>query len=263
MNKSLIEIIKNKVDNKRFKYNRTEWEFWPSEASCTKPDGTIIGKCLRQLYYSWKGIPETNPIPDRVKLLGKIGNFVEYETRKELVNKKVYSLEANKKKQRKFKVNLVDDIILSGEVDIIATYMDETCGIEVKNYSNSTYQLLNKPKEPHLLQAFIYLIYYKPQQPYFLIKYMPSMVSKYATKEVYHRLDFIDIENETYPVVNGGIIKDIKLSSIVRRYKEAKYYIKNNILPTKDFKLSAKNCQQCVFKDYCKKDKVGNEIKNY
>lgn len=259
MAEPLINIIQQEAASKS-KYDRKEWAFWPSEASCCKEDGTIIGKCLRCLFYQWNGQPESNPLPDRVKLLGKIGNFVEYETRKELLVKKLYSLEDNKKEIRKFKVNIVDDIILSGEVDIIVGNENEHCGIEVKNYSNSTYQLLNKPKDPHLLQTFLYAVYYKPQQPYFLIKYCPSMISKYATKDVYHRINWIEIDKEIYPVINGGVCREIKLSSIIRRYKEAKYYIKNKELPIKDFPRSSTQCKQCNFRDYCKVDKEGTTI---
>ena len=258
MKKSLIDLIKV-VPPERPSYDRTKWRFWPSEASCIV-NSSPIGKCLRCLYYQWNPIPESNPVPERVKLLGKIGHFVEYETRKDLVAKKLYSLEANKKKTRKFKVNLIDDIILSGEIDIRAGTDADYCGIEVKNYSNSTYQLRPKPKDPHLLQTFLYIVYYKPQQPYFLIKYMPSMISKYATETVYHRIDWIEIDKEIYPVINGGINKDIKLSSIIRRYKEAKYYIKNNILPMKEFPRSSSACKYCSYRDYCKKDKEGSKI---
>ena len=261
MDKSLIETIKEPLPSKN-SYTRQEWKFWPSEASVLKSDGTLTGKCLRQLFYSWNNIPESNPLPDRVKLLGKIGNFVEYEARKELVAKNIYPKEINKKANRKFKVNIVDDIVLSGEIDIIADNKQEHCGIEVKNYSNSTYQILNKPKDPHLLQAFLYVVYYKPQQPFFLIKYCPSMVSKYATKDVYHRIDWIEIDKEIYPVINGGICKDIKISSIIKRYKEAKYYIKNKELPIRDYIRSSTQCKQCNFRDYCKTYKEGSSLLN-
>ena len=258
MNKTLIDIIKKKPPE-RSSYDRTKWRFWPSEASCII-NGEPVGKCLRGLFYQWKSVPESNPVPDRVKLLGNIGHFVEYQTRKELLNKKVYPMEMNKKANRKFRVGLADDIILSGEVDIIAGTEEGYCGMEIKNYSNSTYQILNRPKYPHLFQTFLYAVYYKPVMPYFIMKYMPSMVSKYATCDVYHRIDWIDIDNETYPVINGGVDKTIKLSSIIRRFKEAKYYIKNNILPMKEFKRSSTNCKYCNYRDYCKKDKDGTSI---
>ena len=96
MDESLINIIQQELPSKDH-YNRIEWKFFPSEASCVKEDGTIIGKCLRCLFYQWNNVPESNPLPDRVKLLGEIGNFVEYKTRKELFVKKLYSIEANKK----------------------------------------------------------------------------------------------------------------------------------------------------------------------
>lgn len=170
MKKPLINTIKKSLPE-RSSYARTQWRFWPSEASCVKPDGTVVGKCLRSSYYMWKDTPESNPVPERVKLLGNIGLFVEYMTRKGLLAKKIYPAELNKKENRKFRVTLVDDIILSGEVDVIAGNSEEICGIEVKSYSNSTYQLKDKPKAPHLLQTFLYAIFYKKAKlPYFLIK---------------------------------------------------------------------------------------------
>jgi radical SAM protein with 4Fe4S-binding SPASM domain len=86
------------------------------------------------------------------------------------------------------------------------------------------------------------------------------MISKYATKDVYHRIDWIEIDKEIYPVINGGVYREIKLSSIIRRYKEAKYYIKNKELPIKDFIRSSNQCKQCNFRDYCKNDKEGNKL---
>jgi len=260
MSEHLIKIIKQKLPE-RDSYARTRWRFWPSEASCVTPSGKIIGKCLRSAYYKWKDIPESNPVPDRVKLLGNIGHFVEYSTRKELLKKKLYPKELNKKENRKFKVNLADDLILSGEVDIIAGNKQEICGMEIKNYSNSTYQLKDKPKDAHLLQTFLYAVYYnKADLPYFLIKYMPSMISKYATRDVYHRIDWVEIDKDIYPVINGGVFKEISKNGIIRRYKETKYYIKNNILPKREFTKSTTNCKQCVFKDYCWKDKEGTTL---
>jgi len=259
MKKSLINLIKTALPD-RADYDRTEWRFWPSEASFVKPDGTIIGKCTRSSFYRWKKAPITNPVNDTVKLLGNIGCFVEYATRKELLTKGIYPAEANEKKKRKFRVNLADDIILSGEVDIIAGNDIEHCGMEIKSYSNSTSQLLDRPKYPHLLQTFLYAVYFEPKQPFFIIKYIPSMIYKYAISNVYHRIDWIEIDNEVYPVINGGIDKDIKLSSIIKRYKEAKYYIKNNILPKREFTKSTKNCKQCNYKKHCWVDKEGCSI---
>jgi len=192
-----------------------------------RTDGTILGSCLRQLL-------ENN----------------------------LYPKEFNSKKSRKFRVTLTEDLVLSGEVDIIAGRNEQTCGMEIKNYSNSTHQIINKPKDPHLLQTFLYAVYFKPKQPYFLIKYCPSMISKYATRDVYHRIDWIEIKKEIYPVINGGICKEITLSGITKRFKESKYYIKNNILPLKEFTKSTTQCKYCNFKDFCWKDKEGSNIED-
>jgi len=230
---------------------RTKWKFWASEASCKMPDGKIMGNCMRRMFYQWSGEDVTNPVSDWVKNLAEIGNYLEEKTRTEFKKKGIYPEEANKKSNRKFRVDIFKDAVLSAEVDIVIEDEDEKVGVEVKSYSNSTYKIEPRPKDNHLLQTFLYSYFYEPKKDFFLIYYRPSMISEYAIKDLYHRIDWVELEGETHPVINGQVDKRISIKGIIDRFKEAKYYIENNTLPKREFTKSSKACQYCPYKSKC------------
>lgn len=248
--KALIDIAKSELPD-RNKLVRERWKFWPSEASCVGQDGRIIGRCMRRIYYEWMGEDITNPVSDFVKTLANIGNFLEDDARNKFKKLKIYPEEANKKNNRRFKVELFKDATLSGEVDILIANEYQNCGVEVKSYSNSTYKVKSEPKEPHLLQAFLYVYFYTPEQPYFMIYYRPSMISKYAESDLWHRVDWVEKNNKVYAVVNGKINKDITIEGIIDRYKLAKKHIESKKLPEREFKKSSKACCECPYKTKC------------
>jgi len=215
------------------------------------PDGKVMGKCIRQLYYQWNEEKVTNPVDEFVKLLGRIGNFLEADARNKYKKLGIYPEEVNKKKNRKYVVEIFTDGLLSGEVDILLEDEEEKCGLDVKSYSNSTYKIEVRPKDNHLLQIFLYSFFFRPKQDYFIIYYRPSMVSKYAEKDVYHRIDWVESEGEVHPVINGQVDKRISIKKIIDRFKEAKYYIENKKLPVREFTKSSKPCMQCPYKKTC------------
>lgn len=242
------------------KVNRTKWRFWPSEASCVYPDGTVIGQCIRRTYYQWVGENVTDPADEWVMNLAQIGNFLEEKTRQECIKKGIYPTEANKKSNRKQQVEIYKDVLLSGEVDILIADERQHAGIEVKSYSNSTYKIKARPKDPHLLQAFLYANFYKPRQDYFIIYYRPSMISKYAEEDVYHIITLHEENGEVYPMINGQVDRRITINKILERFKEAKYYIENNKLPVREFTKSSKECSYCPYKTKCWADRTGSKL---
>ena len=178
---SLIELIQKPMKD-RPKTVRREWRFWPTEASCIGAKGQTIGKCLRNAYYQWTGEDVTNPVSDFVKQCGDMGNYLELKTINQFKQKGIFPEHLNKKSIRKQQVKILDGTAeLSGEVDIFIGGGTQNAGVEVKSYVNSTYKVQAKPKDPHLLQAFLYLCLFTPVQPYFLLYYRPSPVSKWAT----------------------------------------------------------------------------------
>lgn len=234
------------------KAKRTPWKFWPSSASCVNNEGDVIGSCIRRCVYDW--MPEvhiTNPVDDFVKTLGKIGCFLEERTRQELRNKHIYDENFHEKKSRKFICDLRNGDSLSAEIDIVIKKGTEHVGMEVKSYSNSTYKVEPKPKDPHLLQTFLYSYFFKPALDYFIIYYRPSMISKYAESDLYHRIESIKINKDVYPVINGKIDKTITLRGIIKRYKETKNYIINKNMPNREFMKASVACKQCPYKNHC------------
>ena len=89
-----------------------------------------------------------------------------------------------------------------------------------------------------------------------LLALLGQCSSIYCQVDVFHRIDWIELNEEIHPVINGKVDKNISLSLIISRYKEAKYHIENKILPKRDFKKSSKACQYCNYKDYCWKGRT-------
>lgn len=253
---SLLEIIKKPMKD-RPKVERTKWRFWPTEASCLDEKGKVRGKCLRHAAYQWLGYDVTNPVNDFVKQCGDMGNFLELKTINEFKQKGIFPEHLNKKSVRKQQVVIFDDAKLSGEVDIFIAGGTQEAGVEVKSYVNSTYKVQAAPKDPHLLQTFLYLCLFEPKQPYFILYYRPSPISKWATEDVEHRIDTVIIEGKTHPVINGKIDRGITLEGIIDRYKRLKECVEKEELPPREFTKSSKACEYCNYKNECWSNKNG------
>jgi CRISPR/Cas system-associated exonuclease Cas4 (RecB family) len=261
MNKkySLLELLK-KAPRDWPKVVRTKWRFWPTEASCVDLKGKIKGKCLRNCTYQWLGYDVTNPVNDFVKQCGNIGNYLEDKLIRECKAKGILPHDLNKRSVRKQQIIMFEDAQLSGEIDILIGGGTQNAGVEVKSYVNSTYKVQAGPKDPHLLQSFLYLCLFQPKQPYFIIAYKPSPLSKWATEDVYHRIDSVVLEGKTHPVINGKICRDISLEGVIERYKELKKYVEAGVLPKREFSKTSKNCEYCPYHDRCWNDPEGKTI---
>ena len=263
MNKkfSLLDLLK-KPPRDWPKVKRTEWRFWPTEASCLSPKGKVIGRCLRYAAYQWLHYDVTNPVNDFVKECGNIGNYLEDKMIRECKGKDILPYDLNKRAVRKQAVFLFEGAELSGEIDILLGGGTQNAGVEVKSYVNSSYKVQEKPKDPHLLQCFLYLCLFKPKQPYFIIAYKPSPLSKWATLDIYHRIDSVTLDDgKTYPVINGKIDRNINLEGIIERYKELKKYVEAETLPKREFTKTSKPCEYCPFHTQCwNVDPEGKEL---
>jgi hypothetical protein len=262
---SLTDLIL-KPNRDRPKYSRTKWRFYPTEASCKSPKGKTVGKCLRACAYQWLGYDETNPVNDFVKECGAIGIYLEDRTIREFKEKGIFPEAMNERSVRKQQIKIIDDeSVLSGEVDIYIAGGTQEAGVEVKSYYNGTAKVEVGPKDPHMLQAFLYLCLFEPKQPYFLVYYRPNPSSPYATQgkegEIVHRIDSVEIDGEVHPVINGKVDKRVSLNGIIERYAELKKHVIAGVLPKREFPRSSKNCEQCNFSDRCwNVDKEGKEL---
>ncbi len=167
----------------------------------------LVGKCLRQAWYSKKKVPRTNPATDTNQFLFMLGNVAEGGLQDAWENAGVL-LEANSKIKKNIAKNPDTDepIILSGEVDALLRWTDmqtdangvsrmvidptKAIGIEVKSKwgygakmvmngtKTSTYEQ-GYPQIEHLMQTALYLHmrktweeFHNVEIPYFVICYI-------------------------------------------------------------------------------------------
>lgn len=167
----------------------------------------LVGKCLRQVWYSKKKIPRTNTSTDNNQFVFMMGHMGEAGLHEAWTNAGIL-LESNAKMVHNFAKNpdKDDEIRLSGEVDAILRWSEwktgedgvprihidptKAIGIEVKTKyghfgkaqimgnKNSTYEL-GFPQIEHLMQTALYLAarkrfedYHNVEIPYFVICYI-------------------------------------------------------------------------------------------
>lgn len=167
----------------------------------------LVGKCLRQVWYSKKRVPRTNPATDNNQFVFMMGNMAEEGLQQAWKNAGVL-LEANAKIRKNIAKNpeTDDEIMLSGEVDAIVRWTEmqtgddgiermvidptKAIGIEVKSKwgygakavmqgsKTSTYEN-GFPQIEHLMQTALYLHlrktfedFHNVEIPYFVICYI-------------------------------------------------------------------------------------------
>ena len=167
----------------------------------------LVGKCLRQVWYSKKRVPRTNPANDNAQFIFMMGHMAEHGLH-EAWGKAGVLLEANSKIRKNIAKNpdTDDEIMLSGEVDAILRWSEmktgddgvprmvidpkKAIGIEVKSKwgygakmvmngtKTSTYEH-GYPQIEHLMQTALYLHMRKTWEefhdveiPYFVICYV-------------------------------------------------------------------------------------------
>ena len=167
----------------------------------------LVGKCQRQVWYSKKRVPRTNPATDNNQFLFMMGNMAESGLQEAWENAGVL-LESNAKIRSNIAKNpeTDDEIMLSGEVDAIVRWSEmrtgddgisrmhidptKAIGIEVKSKwgygakmvmqgnKSSTYEH-GYPQIEHLMQTALYLHtrkafedFHNVEIPYFVICYI-------------------------------------------------------------------------------------------
>lgn len=167
----------------------------------------LVGKCLRQVWYSKKRVPRTNPATDNNQFVFMMGNMAEEGLQQAWRDAGVL-LEANAKIRKNIAKNheTDDEIMLSGEVDALVRWTEmqtgsdgidrmvidptKAIGIEVKSKwgygakavmqgsKDSTYEN-GFPQIEHLMQTALYLHtrktfedFHNVEIPYFVICYI-------------------------------------------------------------------------------------------
>ena len=233
----LQDIIKS-VEYKNMPHGRTQWEFYPSEASFINKNGTVIGKCLRECYYKWLQMPPTNDLSSHVinTIIWGIGiedHIIRgFKKAGILINSQV-----------SYKAKITEDMTLSMRLDAIVKRNNQNIFVEIKTYEGEPKYIKERPKEAHLIQAFLYLVTFRPKFPYGIIYYRQRPGHRFAeTRDIEHRIDSVTLNGLTYPVINGKLYDKINYEDIIKRYQKLKKYMQVKVLPPRDFSGKARQC---------------------
>ena len=255
----------------------------PSSASCKIKneygEETIVGGCLRKIYWEHNGVKKTNPMTARGARICGVGKMVE---RFEVEQYKEMGIwRDNNVKFINTKYNI------SGEADCIVFNKETNSlhGIEIKSGYDYKFRTdvigtptkPGKPKFEHLLQTMIYIDYFK--FPFSMI-YIDRGNAARAEYE-------ITLNDDGTPNINGKKLGNgISIPGCLARLKELEENLKDSTLPRRDFQLKyskdrlkilndsyrlskkdreefAKSgdvcvgdwqCSYCDYKDYCWKD---------
>lgn len=237
---SLVKLTNQHMTRNRIRLQSNTVHYYPSESSVVWTDQygikRVSGTCLRRAYLRVTGLAKpTKPdaYSEWIFALGKAVEIILVEQWKQAGiwvdnNIKFYNSEYN----------------VSGELDCIIQDLENNCLVctECKSYYGyyAGKEIMGsrdnppRPKTSHLLQAVIYL--YETRS---LISYAKLF---YAARDADGKNEFdIEIDTEgsspgkTYILVNGTRERRFTIEDIYTRYRTLDQYVKNQILPPKDF----------------------------
>jgi hypothetical protein len=206
----------------------------PSSASCIIKneynEDTVVGSCLRKVYWEHKGVKRTNPMSARGARICAYGKAIEkFEVEQ---YKQLGIWRDNNVKFINPKYNV------SGEADCIVFDKDINAlrGVEVKSGYDYKFrsQVVGTPTRPgrpkfeHLLQTMFYVDYF--QIPFNLV-YIDR--GNAARKEYEITLN----SDGTPNIDNKKLTNGISLPKCTARFKELEEMLKDNTLPRRDFQL--------------------------
>jgi hypothetical protein len=225
---------------------------YPSSASAITDDGIVVGSCLRDQFYNKIGAPSDDTRSADVQLSILLGDVYCNGLVDILKNISVSSGITPIAAEYPF-YNKNGDV--SGRIDIVA--MDNSTGelivIEVKSVGDwKSKQVLLNPDIQHVLQAALYLDYFKtsinlkdkkPKKAYVL--YI-ARSENWDLKGKKHYSPLTAIWDYTVYIENNYIKYDtptskvdtrIKIDTIYDRYNMLTKHLKENTLPDADFEI--------------------------
>lgn len=253
----LSKRLKSALEAPTFIGSRKRTSFYPSSTSVevSTPLGpSVIGTCLRQQYYDFTEEPISNIGETDYRISAIIGDKIS-EMVVQFIDEHGYKMGLQR---LAVESSFYDPRInLSGRCDIIAwdSIKREVIGLEIKSVgefkANKTMLL---PDEQHIMQAAIYLDYYKTymasnqQLPKKWYIWYCSRTENYSIKAKKHSSplqmlwDFhITLDDDGVPTVhspNGKTrMEHLKLEKIHERYKKLADYIETKTLPPRDFEI--------------------------
>ena len=207
----------------------------------------VEGKCMRALFYDWQRAVISNPMEAnsiRTMNLGSAVESVEQNYYRALgvlhsAHIRLWNPEYN----------------ISGEIDnLVWEYEDEIdaktgsitgkviikeprrlIGVEIKSfygyYAEREILENGNPKWNHVLQSLIYLDYYKPNIPYWLLVYLTRGGGPKIGRQF--KLQISKLSGEIF--IDGVLIKEFTMADVYSRFKKAQFHIENGKIPDREF----------------------------
>lgn len=209
--------------------------YWPTEASLILPDGSIVGSCLRDLYYKVTGVVGT-PYDARALRIFRVGKIVEIQEKE--WGAEMGMLVPEEEISYRFKKQIDDTVCVSGEVDAIYRVGSRLCLVEYKtgygyNFEKEVFGSKYRrgtPKQTHTLQVMIYLDNYRGRIDQALIVY----VNRGSLDTVSHELS---LDSAGVLTLNGVRRPEYNIRAIYQRYQMLDRYIRAGTPPPRDFEL--------------------------
>ena len=230
--------------------------------------------CRRQLVYSWRNTPWTNPNTPGGKLKMEFGNMAE----KSLVENALTWAMANHTVITDFATQIRREVQIDGlkhmivtKLDFLITLTDKRVMIlELKSsYGRGIKQIqLHGPKDDHLVQVLFYLTY-NPQKVATLV---------YLGRDNGYRTEFEVALIDKGLLVDGRLLDTefYNMSRFIERFKFVEACLAADRLPDRDYQVAIKNgeikddgfsqggvtykcdwqCSYCRWRDDCWKDEL-------
>ena len=238
---NLITEIDNYLLKEREHKDRNS--YYPSEAS----------KCMRQLYYKWTNHKASNPIE-----AGGIWKMRMGDAAHDMIHEFLVACGFEIINEVAFKKDVGLKYPISGRIDNVFIDVDGVVsGIEVKSSYGAgikNIQRSGKPKYDDLSQVSVYMGCTDIKRFYLI----------YFGRDNAYRTQFV-IDSIPIPFY-----------SLIDRFRMLEYYVTNNIIPGRDYKVAIKNgeirdkfqkdnkeyrsnwqCLYCSHKDFCWQEVVG------
>lgn len=228
--------------------------FYPSSASCLNAidNRTVIGSCLRQQFYKFRGYSESNPSGIYSQWIFAAGNIWEDYLIEQLKQMGLWLANSVKFANH--------DLFVSGEIDILIkgpNYDPKTDTgkwiVENKTYGAANYSAKKdicgardqkpRPKDQNLIQSFIYLCTFGEQVDGVILNYIDRSCSGPENNKEFH-ITLHEEEGEFYPKITTTdfygseykyIDRRITYSGIKNRFDSLVEYLKNDEVPAPEF----------------------------
>jgi hypothetical protein len=265
----LEEVLTDELKDKKEKYKDYEYKHNPSSSTMVKDDGTVVGACMRQLWYRATKVPESNPNDLTGLLQMGFGDGIHNWLLAKLQKSKRITL----LKEAGGRVT-IDPLTreVSFRLDGLVTHKGELGGFELKTTQGFGLSYMLKeggPKEDHLLQVLDYFATNEAIRWFGLV---------YVARDSGYRAEFhITKEDDGFyikgikPDMPKRKITDLSFDKVKARWKILEGHIERKEEPPRDFKVvfndegkivdsrvkkgykykSHFKCTYCSHKDYC------------